>query len=141
MIPSLDGPTRLAPQDVAFTFLDLHHPSNGRHRPFREGQVTLREPPEELDLLVGRDAELAVEPEPVDSAADLPVAVTDEGDEPPHPRFADPAGDLLVVPDGGVGERRSEVVVAVPGLPSPVHAVPREDDVLVVHDAGLERDE
>src|SRR5579863_7983986 len=59
------------------------------------------QPIDKIDLLHGIDAQVAGEPELIDAAADVAVAVVEQIDIFLHPLLADPPRDLLIDRHGG----------------------------------------
>ena len=91
---------------------------------------------------IGIDAQIAGQPELVDAAADVAVAVVEQVDIFLHALGPDAPGDLLIDRHGGHRDRRAQRVVLVPGLDAARHAVPLEDVLVGVLDhAGLQRDD
>ena len=82
-----------------------------------------------------------LEPEAVDPARDVLVAVAEGRDPLLHPVGAHPSRQLLVVPDDRLLHGRAQVVVAVPLLPGAAHAVPGQHEGRVGDDARLEPDQ
>src|SRR6202035_2435606 len=84
----------------------------------------------------------AGQPELVDAAADVAVAVFEQIEIFLHPLGADAARDLLIDRHRGDGDRAAHGMVLVPGLDAPDNAVPLEDVLVGIADhAGLERND
>ncbi len=123
---------------------DLGHRQDIAHQllaAFGHRQHAPAQPVDEIDLLDGIDAQIAGEPELVDAAADIAVAVFEQVDIFLHPLRADAARDLLIDRHRGGRDRRAQGVVVVPGLDASDHAVPFEDILVGIADhAGFQRD-
>src|SRR5207302_870743 len=74
------------------------------------------QPIDEIDLLDRIDAQIAGQPELVDAATDVAVAIFKQIDIFLHPLRADTPGDLLIDRHGGCSDRRAQGVVAIPAL-------------------------
>src|ERR1700733_76492 len=100
------------------------------------------QPVDEIDLLDRIDAQIAGEPELVDAAADIAVAVLEQVDVFLHPLRADAARDLLIDRYRRHGDGRTHRVIFIPGFDDSGDAVPFEDILVGIADnAGLQRDD
>lgn len=106
-----------------------------------EGQGAVVEPGEEGDLLVGGDGEGAFEPESVDAAGGVAIAVAAAVEPGLHAIGADFAGEPLVVPERRILDGAGEGVVAVPARVAVLRAIPLVLVVFVGENAGFEADE
>ena len=108
----------------------------------RDRQHAAPKPIEKIDLLDGIDPQVAGEPEAVDAAADVPVAVIEQVHVFLHPLLADAPRDLLIDRHRRRRDRRAQRMVPVPAGKRAHHAVPLEDVLVRIGDhAGLQRDE
>src|SRR5439155_307671 len=71
--------------------------------------------PQKLDLLFGGDAEYAAEPEAVDAAGDVVISVLEPVQVVLHARGADAARKLLIIPDDGIAQGGTQIVIPRPG--------------------------
>src|SRR4029077_15383559 len=95
-----------------------------------------------IDLLHRVDAQVYRQPELVDIAADVAIAVFEQVDIFLHPLLPDAARDLLIDRHRGNSDRRAQRVILVPGLDWARDAVPFEDILVGVLDhPGLQRDQ
>src|SRR5690606_34083912 len=99
--------------DGVFDPLDLEHAPYGLDVLFANGELAVEAAPDEVDLLTGRDAQRAIEPEPVDRALDLFVPVIEIVEPALHARLADPARDVLEAPDARSAHSALEDVVGI----------------------------
>src|SRR5262249_26219871 len=85
-----------------------------RERTCRDGPSLLIERLEKFQLLVGRDAQAAVEPEAVNPAGRVAVAVAKPFEVLLHSRGPDARRQLAVIPDDRVFDRRTQAVILPP---------------------------
>lgn len=123
----MDGPAGLSADRVIDAGLDHHDVLDQGQSATGEGQIITVKTREEPDLLGGRDRQRPLEPELVDHAADVVVAVADARDVLAHALRADAPRDLLVDRHHGFADGAAQRLVAVPGLDLARHAVPFED--------------
>ena len=128
------GGRRFGDADAAHDFL----------RTWRERQPAVGQATQEVDLLFGRDAQRAAQPERIDAAADVAIAVAGPVDPLLHALLAGTARDFLVEPDGRIAHAAGQAVVAVPlgdgrVLQSACLAVPADHFELVPDRAAVQR--
>src|SRR5258708_5525909 len=119
-------------EDIAHQFLAA----------LRDRQRAAPQPVDEIDLLDRVDTQIAGQPELVDAAADIAVAVLKQIEKFLHSFRADAPGDLLIDRHRGRGDRRAHGVVAIPGLDASDNAVPPENILVGIGDhTCLQRDD
>src|SRR5665213_2820092 len=92
------------------------------------------QPVDEIDLLHRIDAQSAGQPELVDAAADVAIAIFKQVEIFLHPLGVDAPRDLLIDRHRGDRDRRAQGVVAIPRLDAPDHAVPFEHVLVGIAD-------
>ncbi len=92
------------------------------------------QPVDEIDLLHRIDAQIAGEPEPIDAAADVVIAVIEGGEILLHPLLADPPRDLLIDRRRGVRDGGAQGVIPVPFGNEALDAIPLEDILVGIAD-------
>jgi len=110
-------------------------------RALAHGKLALGEPAQEIDLLHRAHAKVALQPEEVDAAADVSVAVLELLHPFAHARLAGAPRGLLEHPHHALAHARGERVVALPRGTQLGLAVPVEDLVLVGDRAQFEADQ
>ena len=124
---------------------DLGHRQDIAHQvlaALRHRQHAAPQPIDEVDLLDRIDPQVAGQPELVDAAADVAIAVVEQVDIFLHPLGADAACDLLIDRHRRRRDRRAQRMIAIPGCESPLDAVPLEDVLVGIRDdAGFQRDQ
>jgi hypothetical protein len=135
------GPTRLAVEHGAVGLVEAGDVAHDRLRALRQRKLLLRQTRRETRLLDRADLERPVQPETVDHASDLPVAVAEPLQHRLHAIRTDAAGDLLVNRHVGDADRVAHAHVAFPLFHELLAAPIGQDLVLVLHRTGLERDQ
>ncbi len=92
------------------------------------------QPVDEIDLLHRIDAQIAGEPEAIDAAADVVIAVIERGEILLHPLFTDPPCDFLIDRHGGSRDGGAQGVIPVPFGNETLDAIPLEDILVGIAD-------
>src|ERR1700738_2097060 len=124
---------------------DLRYRENIPHQvlaAFRHRQHTAPQTIDKIDLLDRIDPQFARQPELVDAATDVPIAVVEQIDVLLHTLGADAARDVLIHRHHGCRDRRAQRVIAIPCLDVALHAIPLEHILVGILDhAGFQRNQ
>src|SRR3954469_12447578 len=109
---------------------------------FRNRQYAAPQPVDKINLLHRVDAKISGEPELVDAAADVAVAVFEQVEILLHAVRSDAPRYFLIDRHRRCGDCRAHGVVAIPGLDAALHAVPFEQvHIGITHYPGLQRNQ
>src|SRR5262249_55516575 len=114
--PLLRSPPGLRAQHPAGSRLVDEHVLDNQLMRQRERQFVTVKPLQQRHLLRRRDAQRPVEPEMIDAAGRILVAVMDTPKIAPFPRLPKRARKTLEHPDRRLAHRRAQRLVAVPRL-------------------------